>query len=91
MLIHAESEEKTKSFFFGLLLLLGVLKAHAAIQSETITNPDDDVALSGCMYRNDAIQGKRPSVFFYSWKVRSERLRKETCADVGRTRSKGVR
>ena len=83
-----------KTFFLSAALLLGVLSAHAAIQSKTIEYKQGDTALEGVLVWDDAVAGPRPGVLIvHQWlgltayeKMRAEMLAKlgyvAFCADI---------
>jgi len=51
-----------RKLILGLLLSAMTLPAAAAIQSKAVTYQDDDTELTGHLYWDDAISGKRPGV-----------------------------
>ena len=83
-----------KTFFLSAALLLGVLSAHAAIQSKTIEYKQGEATLEGVLVWDDAVAGPRPGVLIvHQWlgltayeKMRAEMLAKlgyvAFCADI---------
>jgi dienelactone hydrolase len=52
----------------GLLCLLLALPVHAEVRSKAVAYQDEDVPLTGYLYWDDAVQGKRPGVLvIHEW------------------------
>jgi dienelactone hydrolase len=59
---------KLKALFGGLMCLMLALPVQAEVRSKAVTYQDDDVPLTGYLYWDDAVQGKRPGVLvIHEW------------------------
>ena len=72
--------------FATLVLLLGASQAPAAIQSQAVEYQHGDTTLTGHLYWDDAIQGKRPGVLvLHEWWGLNDyaKLRARMLAEMG--------
>jgi dienelactone hydrolase len=61
-------DDSMRQLASGLALLLCAASAHAAVQSKEVTYDDEGTTLTGYLYWDDAVEGKRPGVLvIHEW------------------------